>query len=417
VLVRPIETQAPAMNVLFVHNNFPAQFRNLATELAADGKHVIRAIGASNAPGLANVAMARYAPPRGLLGPVHPFARHFDSECRRGEQVLFAASALRASGFRPDLVFVHCGWGENLPLRAVFPEARLAIYCEFYYRAEGQDVHFDPESARLGADGIVAMHCRNASTLLGLADCDLGVSPTNWQRSTYPKEFQSKIEIAHEGVDTERAVPNDQARVRLPSGRRLRKGDELITFVARNLEPTRGYHIFLRALTKVLRARPAAEVLIVGGDQTSYGPSPPDGKTWKEVYLEENRRDLDLERIHFLGQIPHADYLKALQVSTAHVYLTYPFVLSWSLIEAMSSGCRIIASDTEPVREVMDEQSGILTPFLDVDRLAEAITDILAKPADFDSLALRARKTALARFERRMCVARLKRVLGLATSP
>jgi glycosyltransferase involved in cell wall biosynthesis len=400
------------MNVLFVHNNFPAQFRHLASRLAEAG-HIVRAIGATTAPGLPNVAMERYAPPQGLVGPAHSFARHFDFECRRGEQVLFAASALKASGFTPDLVFAHSGWGESIPLRAAFPAARIAIYCEFYYRADGQDVHFDPEGASLGADGIVAMHCRNASTLLALAECDIGVSPTQWQRSTFPAEFQAKIKVAHEGVDTEQARPNERAIVHMPSGRVLRQGAEVVTFVARNLEPTRGYHIFMRALADVLKARPNAEVLIIGGDQTSYGPSSPDGRSWKDVYLEESRDRLDLGRIHFLGQVPRATYLSVLQISSVHVYLTYPFVLSWSVIEAMSVGCRIVASDTAPVREIIDDSNGVLTPFLDASRLAESIVDVLARPADYDGRARRARQTAVARFDQRQSVRRLIRILGL----
>lgn len=403
------------MNILFAHNNFPAQFRNLASHLIAEGGHVVKAIGASTAPGLPNVTIMRYAPPQSLIGSAHPFARHFDFECRRGEQVLFAASALRASGFKPDFIFAHSGWGESLPLRAVFPAARIAIYCEFYYRADGQDVHFDPEGAYLGADGLTAVHCRNASTLLALAECDVGISPTQWQRSTFPKEFQTKIKVAHEGVDTDRAKPNDQATVLTPSGRALRRGEEIITFVARNLEPTRGYHVFLRALVDILRARPKAEVLIIGGDQTSYGPSPPDGRSWKEIYLEEVRDRIDLNRVHFLGQVPHATYLAVLQVSAVHVYLTYPFVLSWSLIEAMSVGCRIVASDTAPVREVIDDSNGVLTPFLDARALAESTIEVLAHPTDYDGRARRARLTAVARFDQQLSIQRLIRILGLGT--
>ena len=404
------------MNFLFVHNNFPAQFRNLASALANEPGHAVRAIAAVGSPGLAGVAIDRYQPPNGPLIQSHPFARHFESECRRAEQVMFAASALSASEYEPDVVFAHCGWGESLPLRAVFPRAKIAIYSEFYFRAHGQDVHFDPEAPRLGADAIVSLQCRNAATLLALAEADLGVSPTHWQRSTYPKELHAKIKVAHEGIDVEAASPNDVAIVRTPSGKTLRRSDEVITYVSRNLERPRGYHIFMRSLRAVLKARPQAQVVIVGDDKASYGPAPPPGTTWKEIFLSENAPHLDVSRIHFMGRVPHPVYLSVLQISSAHVYLTYPFVLSWSLLEAMSVGCRIIASDTPSVQEVINEDNGVLVPFFDVDRLAAAIILALERPRDFAEIGANARQTAMLRFDKRICVPRLMRLLDIDRS-
>ena len=401
------------MKILFAHNNFPAQFRNLATALTRSPEHSVKAIGALDSPGLEGVDLQRYRAPEKHASKVHPFARHFEMECRRAEQVLFAASALAASGYHPDIVFAHCGWGENLPLRGVFPKAILAIYSEFYFRAENQDFLCDPEAPRLDADGAVRLHCRNASTLLALADADLGISPTHWQRSTYPKEFQGKIKIAHEGIDIDRARPNPDAVFKTPSGLTLKRGDEVVTYVSRNLERPRGYHVFMRALPKVLNRRPHAHILIVGNDRVSYGPEAPPGTTWKEIFLKENADRLDMSRIHFLGRVPYYDYLAVLQVSAAHVYLTYPFVLSWSLLEAMSVGCRIVASDTPPVREVIDDDSGVLTPFSDSELLAEAIVDILRRPAVHDVKAANARAAVANRFDQRRCVPRLMRLLGI----
>jgi len=402
------------MNVLFAHNNFPAQFRNLAADMASDPRHVVRAIGATTAPGLANVRIDRYAAPAGQYGPVHPFARHFEMECRRAERVLYAASALAASGFEPELVFVHCGWGENLPFRAVFPKARIATYCEFYFRAEGQDVHFDPEAPRLGADGVVTLQSRNASTLMALAESDLGVAPTNWQRSTFPKEFIGKIKVVHDGVDIGRARPNPLAQIATPSGRILRRGDEIVTFVARSLEPTRGFHVFMRAAPAILARRPKAEIVIVGAEQTSYGPPPPQGASWKERLLDETRDELDLARVHFMGSVGYEAYLSVLQASRVHVYLTYPFVLSWSLIEAMSVGCTIVASDTAPVREAIDDETGILTPFFDASTLADRIVAVLQDPRAYGGRAARARESAAVRFDKRRCIPQLKRALGIS---
>ena len=275
------------MNVLFVHNNFPAQFRGLAQELARRPEHRVAAIGSETARGLPSVDLRLYRMPSFDVTTTHPFARRFDVECRRATQVLYVATELRASGFEPDLIIGHCGWGETLPLRSLFPKARIAIYCEFYYRPEGQDVHFDPEGPQLGVDGLVALQCKNASTLLSLADADLGLSPTEWQKGTYPAEYRDKIHVVHEGVDGESLLPDESAQFSLPNGVVLRRGEEIVTYVARNLEPMRGYHVFMRALPKILAARPKAQIVIVGGDGVSYGAPPPVGQSWKSVYLDE----------------------------------------------------------------------------------------------------------------------------------
>ena len=402
------------MNILFIHNNFPAQFRNLAGALAKRSEHKVAAIGAEGAQGLDNVDLRRYRMPSFNVAQTHPFARRFDIECRRGTQVLYVLSELRESGFEADLIIGHCGWGETLPLRAVFPKARIAIYCEFYYRPEGQDVHFDPEGPRLGVDGLVTLHCKNASTLLSLADADLGLSPTEWQKLTYPSEYQAKINVVHEGVDGDRLGRDDMARFTLPDGATLHRGQEVVTFVARNLEPVRGFHIFMRALPGILAERPEAQVVIVGGDGVSYGAMPPDGSSWKSIYLDEVASSIDLARVHFLPQLPYDDFVSLLQVSRVHVYLTFPFVLSWSLVEAMAIGCVIVASDTAPVREaITHEQNGLLTPFHDPEALAEKITGVLADPARFEPLRQAARETALTRFDKGDCLKRALELLGL----
>jgi len=401
------------MNFLFVHNNFPGQFRNLASELASQPSNIVKAIGAETSRGIANVTSHRYRAPATDGSGVHAFARRFDSECRRAEQVLFVAADLAASGFRPDFIFVHCGWGENLPLRSIFPKSKIIVYCEFYYRQEGQDVHFDPEGSWLGADGAVGLHCRNASTVLALVEADIGLSPTVWQRSTYPTEFHRKIKVCHEGIDIQRLQPDDSAEVLTPSGRRLRKGQEIITFVARSLEPLRGYHILMRALPEIMKARPKAEAIILGGDGSSYGPPAPEGTTWKKLYLDENRKGLDVDRVHFLGLAPYDTYLNILRISAVHIYLTYPFVLSWSLLEAMAMGCIIVGSDTEPVREAIDSSSGILTPFLDSSRLAYTVIKVLSNRKSYARLGVQASAVAALRFDKRDRIPHMMQILGL----
>jgi glycosyltransferase involved in cell wall biosynthesis len=401
------------MKILFVHNNFPAQFRNLAGALTLDPSNSVAAIGSQTSQTMTGVHLIRYQTPSVATAATHPFARRFDAECRRAEEVLFAATKLATSGFLPDLIVVHCGWGENLPLRAVFPRAKIVVYCEFYYRPAGQDVHFDPETSRFGADGIAALHCKNASTLLALADCDMGLSPTYWQRSTYPQEFQAKIAVGHEGVDTVKLRPSPSARFAVPGGPVLHKGQEIVTFVSRNLEPMRGFHVFMRALPRIQRERPEAHILIVGGEGTSYGPPPTDGVNWKTVCLDENVEGLDLSRVHFLNRLSFDAYVSVLQISSVHVYLTYPFVLSWSLLEAMAVGCPIVASDTPPVREVVNGSNGLLAPFFDSGALANAVIYLLAVPAKGRELGAAARETARSRFESNICIPHVLNLLGL----
>ena len=364
---------------LFVHNNFPAQFRNVVEALKEMSGFELAAIGAEGAQVVQGVAFHRYAVPSIDVSATHPFARRFDAECWRAEQVLMAAIALASSGFAPDVMLAHCGWGETLPLRATFPKARFIVYCEFFYRGEGQDVHFDPEGPRLGVDGLAALHCKNASTLLALIDADAGISPTSWQRSTFPREFQDKIQVVHEGVDLDRFRPDKAARFCFARRQGPDESDEVVTFASRNLEPVRGYHAFLRALPEILRARPDAQMVIAGGEGNSYSHAPPAGRSWKTHYLDEVVSNSTSPESISSDRLAPDSYLSLLQVSSAHVYLTYPFVLSWSLLEAMATECEIVASDTAPVREVIEDQrNGILVPFSDKPALADAVVQTLA---------------------------------------
>lgn len=402
------------MNVLFVHNNFPAQFRHLVSSLARDHSIKMAAIGSNTAAAFHGVRPIKYALHGADLSGTHPFARRFEMECRRAEQVLYGLSNLVTSGFKPDVIFAHPGWGETLPLRTIFPEARLLLYCEYFYGAPEGDLGFDPEFPTSGLDGHVAIRLKNATTLLALADCDLGISPTAWQRSTFPAHYQSKIEIAHDGINCALAKPDADAVLLLPSGRRLRRTDEIVTFVARNLEPVRGYHVFMRMLPYILDQRPNAEVVIVGGDGTSYGAAAPADTTWKSIFLKEVESQIDPRRVHFLGRVPYETYLRLLQVSTAHVYLTYPFVLSWSMLEAMSVGCLVIGSDTPPVRGVIDGTNGILVPFFDIEQWSDRVIDVLENRERYRPMREAARQYVMANFDANtVCVPRLKQLLQI----
>ncbi|WP_315835713.1 glycosyltransferase [Bradyrhizobium prioriisuperbiae] len=387
------------MNVLFVHNNFPAQFQQLARFLSQQPGVTVAAVGAQNSRAQKGVRLVKYSLTDVDVSASHPFARRFDLECHRAEQVLYALTTLASSGFVPEVIVAHPGWGETLPLRAVFPKARLIVYCEFFYGTNDRDIGFDSEFPAIGVDGHVALQMKNAATLLALSECDAGLAPTQWQRSTFPRLHQDRISVLHEGIDTAAIKPSQNASFRLPSGRVLSAKNEVVTFVARNLEPLRGYHVFMRALPRLMAERPNAEILIIGGHGTSYGAPPPAGKTWQSIYLEEVSARIDMRRVHLAGHLPYQDYLRALQISSAHVYLTYPFVLSWSLLEAMSAGCLVIGSDTAPVREIINAENGILVPFFDTDQLSKRLIEALAHRERFNGIRTAARQTILDQYD------------------
>jgi glycosyltransferase involved in cell wall biosynthesis len=396
------------VNVLFVHQNFPGQFRHLAPALVARGDRVA-ALHMNDAPAIAGVTLARSGPTARAAAVGHRWIRDLETKVIRGEASLAAARTLAASGFTPDVIVAHPGWGESLFLKQLWPAAKLGLYCEYYYRAEGGDVGFDPEFPVVDPiESGCGLQLRNANMLLHSAMADGAIAPTRWQADSFPAPFRERIAVIHEGIDTDLLRPGRAAALRIGDGPPLGPDAEVITFVARNLEPYRGYHVVMRALPELLRRRPKARVLLVGGDGVSYGAPPPDGGSWMSRFLAEVAGDIDRSRVHFLGRLPYAAYRALLQRSTVHLYLTYPFVLSWSLLEAMATGCAIVASDTAPVREaITDGETGRLVPFFDRQALVEAVCALLDSPADRARLGTAARAAVVARYDlRRICLPR-----------
>lgn len=392
------------MRILFVHQNFPGQFRHLAPALAAKGHEVTALTMRAEAPAVwRGVRVIGYRALRGNTSGIHPWVGDFESKVIRGEAAFQTALALREKGYRPDLVVAHPGWGESLFLKDVWPEARLGIYCEFHYRAQGADVGFDPEFPSRDPGEACRIRLKNANNLLHFEIADAGLSPTQWQAEGFPERFRSRITVMHDGIDTGVVAPDPTATFAIGTAEgalRLDTDDEIITFVSRNLEPYRGYHVFMRALPAILERRPHAQVVIVGGDGVSYGSRPPQGHCWKTLFLEEVGERLDRTRVHFTGTLDYRSYLSLLQVSTVHVYLTYPFVLSWSLIEAMSTGCTILASDTAPVREaIRHDETGRLFEFFDSAALAQRACALLDDPGARRRLGAAARAQAQRRYD------------------
>ena len=392
---------------LFIHQNFPGQFRHLAPALAARGHEVVGLGMCEPAVATPGVRYLRHAVEAAATGPAPARFKDLQGKVLRGESAAAALQSLKDEGYAPDVVFVHPGWGEALFVKDVFPRAKLLIYAEYYYQAEGGDSFFDPEFSRPSAAAVQRLRLRNTHLLHAMAVADGALSPTTFQRDRHPAWFRERIAVIHDGIDTDRFRPDAGASVQLRSaGLTLRPGDEVVVFVARQLEPYRGYHIFMRALPDLLRRRPNARVVIVGGDGVSYGAAPPKGTTWKQIFRDEVAGGIDGDRVHFVGKVPHAVLTQLMQVAAVYTYLTYPFVLSWSLMEAMSCGCLIVASDTAPVREVIEHgHNGLLVDFFDHQALAESVADALERRGSLQSLRDAARQTVVDRYDlRRRCL-------------
>ena len=398
------------MKLLFLHQNFPGQFLHLAPEMARRGHDVLAMTDARNNR-QSTVKTLRYKHDAGAVDPAQTrLGRNYTVMSDRGVTVARACAQLRdAEGYYPDVIFGHSGWGETLFLKEIWPKAKLIVYAEFYYRGVGADVGFDTEFTPYGLDQVLIAQGRAAHLGQSLLHADAALAPTAWQASTYPDALRPMIRVIHDGVDCNVMQPNPQASLTLPDGRTLRAGDEVLTFVNRNLEPYRGYHTFLRALPDVLRARPNAHSVIVGGDEVSYGAAPKGAKGWKDLILSEVQDRLPMDRVHFMGKVPYATFVSIMQISRAHAYLTYPFVLSWSMLEAMAAGCLVVGSKTAPVEEVIrHNENGLLVDFFDVAAWAQTLTDTLARPERYAHLRAAARATAQRDYDLRgICLPRM----------
>ncbi len=392
------------MNILFVHQNFPGQYRHLAPALCARGHRVVALGQHADAADMPEIEVHRYPINRGQAAATHPLAREFEVKVIRAEACALQAQELAADGFVPDLIIAHPGWGEPLYLKDVFPKARMLVQAEFFYRPEGQDWGFDPEFSTPGLSARAGLHTKNANLLLAFEAADRCVSPTQWQASTHPEWVRSKLSVIHEGIDTDRVCPRPEASISIPSlGLKVGSDREVITFASRNLEPVRGFHRFIRALPEILERRPNALALIVGGGGCSYGAKPESG-SYRQQFLEEVQGRIDSKRVILMDKLPHNAFINLLQLSRCHVYLTYPFVLSWSMLEAMSAGALVVGSRTAPVEEVIvDGHNGYLVDFFDTTALADRVCHALAEPRAQFPLRQAARATVRERFDLQRC--------------
>jgi len=389
------------LDILFIHPNFPGQFRRLATAFAKEPEcNVFATMDKTLKNGeFDSIQTFEYDPPPPPSDLVHRYNRSMESAIRRGEAICALLLEKKRLGFEPDIIIAHPGWGDSFFLKDIFPLTPIVGFFEYFYHARGADVGFDPEFPMV-FDDIFRLRALNIVQLAALETCDVRISPTEWQKSLFPKQYQNAIRVVHEGIDTTMVKPNKEASLCLPDGSVVKSGDETLTFVSRSLEPYRGYHQFMRALPAALRARPECKVIIIGDHNVSYGKKPNEGETYMQKYLDEVKNELDLSRVYFTGSLDYADYLSALQVSRVHAYLTYPFVLSWSALEAMAAGCVIVASNTQPVREVIEDgENGILVDFFDTAALSSRLIEALSNPEKYSRLSKNAREYAVKNFD------------------
>lgn len=389
------------MRVLFIHPNFPAQFRHLAAELGRDPANSVVFLTKNERPewiipGVQKHLIKAGTPQQNAPGSTHPFAVSFDEAVRNGEDTARALGELKSMGFTPDVIYGHSGWGTTMFVKDVFPDAAFIGYFEWFYRARGADMDFDPSEPSTWRT-VASVRAKNAPILLDLESCDYGYAPTAWQRSRFPREFRHKIALIHDGIDTTYFRPASANSPLELSGIDLSGAEEIVTYATRGMEPYRGFPQFMEAAALILKARPRCHVVVAGNDRVCYGKRLPEGRSYKRQALE--RLELDETRLHFPGSLPYGQYKRLLQASDAHVYLTRPFVLSWSLLESMACGCLVVASDTPPVREVIRHGlNGLLVPFFSPERIAETVLHALDRKEAMRPLREQARSVVENRF-------------------
>ena len=411
------------MRILFVHQNFPGQYLHIVQRLARQGGHQLVALGINPLDPERRLPEAlnylRYSLSQGNTQGVHRWVMEMETKAIRGEGCARAADELKAKGFTPDLICAHPGWGEALFLKAVWPDTPLLCYQEFFYNPNGFDSNFDPEFEQTSTwQDDARLMMKNAYLHLTLNQADWNLSPTHFQASSFPEQWQRRISVIHDGIDTQKASPNPAAApLTLPDGTVLEQGQPIVTFVNRRLEPYRGCHTFLRALPALQEQCPEARIVIVGETKgVSYGTACPEGE-WKDRFLAEIAGRYDPSRVHFTGSLPYSQFIPLLQLSACHVYLTYPFVMSWSLLEAMACGCAVVGSATAPVQEVIGHgENGLLVNFFSPGDLAAAVVELLRNRERAAAFGAAARRTVQRRYDLDVCLQRQLALLDLVAS-
>ena len=365
------------LKLLLLHQNFPGQFRQLAPYLQRAG-HELMAICSHDRPVMPGVEVHRYAAPPKPPGSMSLSQQLWFDALARANAVAHLCERLRQRGWLPDRILAHSGWGEPLGLPEVFPDVPLILWPELWVKPEHGGHGSDPQLPPAGLSQRLDQLGRNAITRLALERASAWVLPTRHQAQSLPQEFQgSGLNVIHEGIDTDLAAPNPDVHFEV-RGQRIDRSIPVLTFVNRNLERLRGFDVFMRSLPSLMKEHPRLRVMIVGDNEKGYGQLHPSGRPLREVMLEELQGQLDFDRVHFFGRIPHPHLIALLQVSSVHVYLSYPFIMGWSLLEAMACGCALVASEGMPVEEVITNGvEGVLVPMDQPALLAQRVSALL----------------------------------------
>lgn len=385
------------IKVLFLHTNFPGQYRRVVPFLKASGGFDMRAATLKANKQSIDIPHVRFQKHREARENIHPALKRMENAVLTGQAAYSSMLTLRNANWVPDVVCAHSAFGAGFFVKDVFPDTKYLAYNEWYFNGPiTDDGHPMPAEDH---DALVRSRIANSALLIDLAAMDAGLTPTRWQHQQFPTVFQPNIRILHDGVDTDFYSPgNKRTVVSLPNGKSLTSDDDVITYVARGMEPYRGFPQFMDAVSKVQKANGKAHAIIVGDDRVAYGSARKDGMTYKEYALKNF--DLDMERTHFTGLVNFEALRAIFRISSVHVYLTVPFVLSWSMIEAMSTGCVILGSDTPPVQEaISDGENGFLVDLFDSDRIAERIQDIIQNNSTLADIRAKARETILQRYD------------------
>ena len=368
--------------------------------LVAQGGHeLVFLTQRKNAPEISGVRTVRYAPHHVAGKNAYGLVKNWENAAGTGFAAAMAVRELRDQGFVPDIIIGHVGWGEMTFLREVLPDVPQIGFFEYYYSVNGGPVGFDPAEP-VSEHSPFIMASNNIVPTMNIHSVDVGHSPMYWQRDRFPKSFHDKIYVCHDGIRTDRLVADPNATINLGRAGQVKAGDEIVTYMARNLETTRGFHQFMRSLPHLQKARPGARIIVIGGNEASYGKASTHKGGLRGQMEAEVGHLLDWERLHFVGRVPYSDFMRIVQVSRCHIYLSMPFVLSWSMIEAMSMEALVVASDVAPVREVITHgQNGLLVDFFDPEAIAAQVAEVLERPGDFADMRKAARSTAVGAYD------------------
>ncbi len=386
------------MKILFIHPNMPGQYKHLARIFAEDKNNEVVFITKPKPEiSIPNVKKVEYKVSREPQFETHRYLLNFERGIFQGQEVWRVCNKLKQQGFTPEVICAHPGWGDALFVKDIYPDAPLLNFQEYFYAQPGGDLNFLPgDTPHL--DDVPRIRIKNAVNLYSINYCDWGITPTYWQWHQYPKEFHSKMSVLHDGVDTDQISPIQWRNFKGPKLPELKYGDEIITYISRNFEPYRGFETFMEAAKIILDKRPNARIIAVGADDISYGKGREDGRPWRHHFIDKIKPDMS--RLHFIGYLPHDEMLTILRISAAHIYLTVPFVLSWSVLEAMSAGCALVSSDTMPIREVVENgKNGLLVDFFSAGEVAEKVFQILDHPDRMQAMRDAARQTIVDRYD------------------